>query len=269
MSFAVETDQYAADALKESQSSSGNGKFPPLPRGEYQVAVVPLKKDDPSKRVEVADFGGTGPNGKKKVLRVALQIVDDSPLGMKRYFQVRIPLFTRFAPKDGAPQGKPAKNYFDFWGALGVSDEDLVAGRLPDVNFMMGKRLGVTISDPIEPDKWNPLGSNEVNFFNKAGDVNTTPRRTEGVPVAEWLNADDELIIEYPFKTPEAKAYIAELTGQAPAAVAAAGAGAPAPSWATQPGGAAPTGAPAPSWGTPPAANTALQDAAAAGGQGF
>jgi hypothetical protein len=265
MSFAVETDQYAAEALAESQT--GNGKFPPLPRGEYQFVIVPLKKDDPNKRVEVADFGGAGPNGKKKVLRVALQVIDDSPTGAKRYFQVRIPLFTRFAPKDGAPKGKPAKNYFDFWGAIGVSEEDLVAGKLLEVNEMMGKRLGGTISDPIEPDKWNPLGSNEVNFFNKAGDPQTTPRRKEGESVAPWLTPSNDLILEYPFTSDEAKAYIAELTGQA-APAAGAQASAPQPSWAQAPGGAAPAGAPTPSWAQP-AANAGLQQAAAAPGTGF
>lgn len=265
MSFAVETDQYAAEALAESQT--GNGKFPPLPRGEYQVVVVPLKKDDATKRVEVTDFGGTGANGKKKVLRVALQVVDDSPSGAKRVFFVRIPLFTRYAPTDKHPKGAPAKAYFDFWKALGVSEEDLVAGKLLEVNEMMGKRLGVTISDPIEPDKYNPLGSNEVSFYNKAGDPQTTPRRKEGEPVAPWLTPSDDLILEYPFASDAAKAYIAELTGEA-APVAGAQASAPQPTWAQAPGGAAPTGTPTPSWAQP-AASSNLQQAAAAPGTGF
>lgn len=245
MSFFVEVDSNAAEAAAEAQS--GGKGFAPLPQGNYQARIVPLKKD--GNRVEVADFGGTGPNGKKKVLRVAVQILDASPLGNKRWFAARVPLFTRYAPNEKNPQGAPARMYFDFLRAIGVSEDDIIAGRFPDVDKFMGKEVGITLSAPIEPDKWNPLGSNEISFFNKPGDVRTTPRYKEGEPKAPWLDKDDNLILDYPFVSDNAKAYIAELTGQAP--VAAAQAATPSPSWATTPGGAAP-GTPAPSWAVAP-----------------
>lgn len=271
MSFQVQIDPNAHEAMAEADAIGGGGKFPPGPRGEYQATIVPLKKDDPNKRVEVVDFANRGDNAGKKALRVAFQIVPESPTLSKRWLSARIPLFMRFAPTQKNPKGAPAKAYFDFWKALGVSEEALLAGNLPDVNFMMGKRIGLVLSDPIEPDAYNPLGQNEIAFFNKPGDISSTPRRIDGQSVAPWLTPTDELILDYNFQTPEAQAYVATLTGAAPTgggAASPAGNAGPQPSWATTPGGAAPQGAPTPSWAQPPASN-ALQQAALAGGGSY
>lgn len=189
--FQADVDPGAQDALNEARSG-GNGKFPPLPKGEYRGTIVPLTKD--GKRTEVTDFGGTGPNGKKKVLRIAVKIAPDSPTGAGRTFFARVPLFSRFAPKDGAPVGKPARMYFDFFGALGVSDEALTSGNIgigPDQ--ILGKPINIVLGDPQVPDNFNELGFSEISFFNKPGPANT-PQRQPGVPVAPWLDANDNLI---------------------------------------------------------------------------
>lgn len=219
MSFQVEIVQDAQSALEEAQSG-GNGKFPPLLKGEYQANVVPLKKD--GDRVEVADFGGTGPNGKKKVLRVAVRIVDGSPLGAKKQFFIRVPLFMRYAPTEKHPKGAPARMYFDFWSAMGVPEADILAGHIPDPNVWMGKPLGIVLSDAIEPDKYNALGSNEVSFVNKAGNAAASPRRAPGQPLAPWLDGNDNIIVGYQFQSPEAQALYAN-GGAAPAGFASGG----------------------------------------------
>lgn len=189
--FTADVDPNAGEAFKESQG--GSGKFPPLPKGEYRGTIVPLKSDG-SKRVEVTDFGGTGANSKKKVLRVAVKIAADSPTGAGRTYFARVPMFSRFAPTEKNPQGAPARNYFGFFGALGVSEEALTSGNLgigPDQ--ILGKPINFTLGEPQVPDNYNPLGYNEIGFFNKPGPANT-PLRQPGVPVAPWLDADDNLI---------------------------------------------------------------------------
>lgn len=189
--FTADVDPNVQDAYKEA-TSGGNGKFPPLPKGEYRGTIVPLKKD--GNRVEVTDFGGKGANAKKKVLRVAVKIDADSPTGAGRIYFARVPLFSRFAPTDKHPQGAPARNYFGFFGALGVSEEALLSGNIgigPDQ--ILGKPINFTLGDPQAPDEYNPLGYNEIGFFNKPGPANT-PVREPGVPVAPWLDADDNLL---------------------------------------------------------------------------
>jgi len=220
--FIAEIDNNAAAAAEEAAAGGGNG-FPPLPAGKYQATV--LKVDG------VADFGGQGGNAKKKVVKIQLQIVADSPNGAKRMYFARIPLFTRFAPKDGAKEGKTARAFWDFWGkAIGTPDNELILGRLPGVPETQGKRITITLGAPIAPDKYNPLGSNEVGFFDKAGDLSATPL---GKAAVAWLDADGNLI------------------GGAPAAAPRAQAAAPAgpPAW----GGAAAAPAGPPAWAGAPA----------------
>lgn len=195
--FQAEVDPNAQAALEEA-NSGGNGKFPPLLKGEYPAHIVPLSKDASKQRVEVVDFGGTGPNGKKKVLRVAVKLDDGIPLGAGRVFFIRVPLFTRYAPNEKNPQGAPARMYFDFWGkALGIPNDALTSGNLgvgPD--FVLGKALNVVLSEPTPPDNFNPLGSNEVSFVNAAAPVNS-PQRAPGSSLAPWLDADDNLLPEF------------------------------------------------------------------------
>jgi len=233
--FIAEVAPNFAETYDEN-ATGGGGKFPPLPGGKYVATIVPLKKDG-SQLVEVADFGGNGGNAKKKVVRIALKIVDESPTGKGRYIHARVPLFSQFA------SGKENRAFGDFWvKAIGWPKERIEAGQMPGPQDIMGKRVGITLSDPkpAESDydkKNNPLGVNEVDWYDKAGDPQAAPRRTPGVPVAPWLDADDNLIEEW-----------------APAAAAPAAAPAAIPSWATPATG---TVAPTPSaatlsWGNVP-----------------
>lgn len=190
--FQASVDPQAQSAMEEARSG-GDGKFPPLPRGEYRAFIVPIKKDG-SVRVEPGKYAKSGANANKDVVRVAVKIAADSPTGAGRTFFVRVPLFSRFAPNDKNPAGAPARLYFDFWSALGVKDEALTSGQLgigPDQ--MMGKTINIVLGDPQVPNDYNPLGYNEVSFVNKPGPANT-PLRQPGVPVAPWLDADDNLI---------------------------------------------------------------------------
>ena len=216
--FIADVDANVAAAYEEAQSG-GNGTFPPLPGGKYVATIVPLKKDGPN--AEVVDFGGNGANAKKKVVRLAFRIVDESPTGKGRHLFARIPLFSRYAPSQKHPQGAPARAYFDFWiKAIGWPEAEVLAGRLPGPLEIMGKRVTLTLSDPKPAEsaydlEHNPLGTNEISFYDKAGDPQSAPRRTPGVPIAPWLDADDNLIEQW--------APAAQATTQA------------APSWGTPP----------------------------------
>ena len=225
MGFTAEIDNNAAKAAEEA-AAGGNGTFPPLPGGKYQVIIAKVKGVD--------NFAKSGPNANKKVVNVGFQIVPESPTGKSRYIWGRVPLFSRFAPNEKYPDGAPARGFWDFWEkAIGVPRERILAGDLPD--NIGGTRLTVTLSAPIPPDQFNPLGSNEVDFYDKTGDVNVTPKRVAGVSVAPWLDANDNLLPEFTQQT----------VAGAQAATAAAPAGDP---WATQapaqPAAAAPTNDP-------------------------
>lgn len=194
--FNAEVDQNAQAALDEARSG-GNGKFPPLLKGEYPAHIVPLKTDG-SNRIEVAKFGGDGPNGQKNVLRIAVKLDAGIPLGAGRVFFGRVPLFSRYAPTQKNPAGAPARAYFDFWGkVMGLPDEQLLSGQLNVTpEQILARALNVVLSEPTPPDSYNPLGSNEISFFNPSGPVNP-PARAAGQILAPWLDADDNLLPSY------------------------------------------------------------------------
>jgi hypothetical protein len=236
--FIADVGTDAAAAAKEAAANSG--KFAPLPKGKYQATIVPLK--DGGDLFEVVPFSTGKPEyAGKNAVRVRVRIVDESPTGAKRTFFERIPLFSRYAPSQKNPQGAPVRTYFDFFAAVGYTEEQILSGKLANVESILGKRVTITLSDPIMPDEHNELGSNEVAFWGPAGDVNQTPRRIDGVPVANWLDAHDNLL----------PGTVANQVAAAGAAVNAATAPAAPPQW-----GAAPAAAPAaaPQWGAAPAA---------------
>jgi hypothetical protein len=182
MSYSAEIDPAAQEALDEAKAG-GNGSFPPLPGGKYQAVVMEVQG--------VAEFGGKTGNAKKKVLKVKVQIVADSPLGKNRVYFERVPLFTRYAPTDKNPNGATARGFWDFFGkAIGWPDEKLLANDLPTLQDIQGKRITVTLSAPIPPDNYNALGSNEVAFWDKEGALTSTPT---GPVKAAWLDANGEL----------------------------------------------------------------------------
>ena len=180
--FIAEIDPRAEEAAQEA-ASGGNGTFPPLPAGKYQATVVDIEG--------VKDFGGTGANSQKKVLKVQLRIVDNSPTGARRTYFDRVPLFTRYAPNEKNPAGAPARGFWDFFEkAVGWPRERLIANDLPGVADIQGKQITVTLSAPLPPDSYNPLGFNEVSFYDAAGDVSSTPTNPVSVP---WLDATGNL----------------------------------------------------------------------------
>jgi hypothetical protein len=183
--FIAEIDADAAGAAKEA--ATGSGEFPPLAPGKYQAIV--------EKVIGVQDFGGTGGNAKKKVVRLQFKIVDDSPTGAKRVYFDRIPLFTRFAPSEKNPQGAAARGFWDFWGkAIGVPQDQLILGNLPGPEGVQGKQVSITLGKPIAPDDYNPLGSNEISFYDAAGDVNASPTHAPAAVLTPWLDDKGKLI---------------------------------------------------------------------------
>lgn len=232
--FTAEVDDKVEEAYEESQS--GSGKFPPLPKGRYQAIVVPLKKDG-TQITELTDFGGTGANAKKKVLRVAFKIVGESPTGANRTVFARIPMFSRYAPSVKNPGGATARAYWDFWTkSAGRSLDEAKTGKFGvGPRDLMGLRVSITLSEPTEPDKWNELGSNEISFYDAAdADTSKTPLRVPGKPVAPWLDANDNLLPDWTPSKPAA-APVGAQTGWAGAAASQQTTTAPAtPTWGQQ-----------------------------------
>lgn len=247
MGFSASVDPNVEQAREEVQS--GGGSFRPLPKGKYSATIVPLGDD---KSFEVVDFSPNNPAyAGKKALRVKVRIVDDSPTGAKRTFFARVPLFSRYAPSQKNPAGAAARGYFDFFEkAIGVPTEQVLKGILPGPEALLGKRISITLSDPIAPDKWNELGSNEVAFWDAAGSVASTPT---GAPNAPWLDEHGNLRPDWVSSTPSASA---------PAGAPSA----PADVWATPSTPAAAQQAPADPWGAVPAEDPVLAAAAAQGG---
>lgn len=183
--FIAEIDAHAEEAAKEA--ATGGGDFPPLAPGKYQAIV--------EKVIKVQDFGGTGGNAKKKVVRLQFKIVDDSPSGAKRVFFDRVPLFTRFAPNAEHPQGATARGFWDFWGkAIGIPQDQLILGNLPGPEGIQGKQVTITLGKPLAPNDYNPLGYNEISFYDAAGDVNASPTHGPAAALTPWLDADGKLI---------------------------------------------------------------------------
>lgn len=240
--FLAEIDANAAAAADEA-AAQGSGGFPPLPAGRYQMDVIKVEG--------VEKFGGQGGNANKSVVKVRLQVPADSPNGAKRVYFARIPLFTRFAPNEKNPQGATASAFWGFWGkALGWPQEKLILGDMPGIPETQGKRITVTLSAPIPPDDYNPLGSNEASFFDAAAaDFAAVPIGKANV---KWLDEKGNLIAG----AVPAKAGAPGVPSAAPAAPpvwngAPAAATAPAPPAYGAPAAAAPA---PPAYATAPAA---------------
>ncbi len=241
--FQASVDNDVREALDESKSS---GPIAPLPKGRYQVEVVPLDKNK-NLLVEAVEFSKKPEYAGKMALCVALKVIAESPTGANRYFFERVPMFSRYLPSQKNPKGAPARAYFGFFGAVGVSEADIIAGNLPGAEFYIGKRLTVTLGDPIKPDQYNPLGSNEVAFYDPAGDPSTTPRIIPGQRIAPWLTDDNRDIDPAYAEQQAATAQAADWRnpGGFSAAPAQAAPAAPAQQWATG-GNAAPAAQTAP-----------------------
>jgi len=181
--FIVEVDAQAEQLQEEARKGGGDGKFPPVPAGKYQAFVEKIEG--------VENFGGTGANSQKKVLKLRVKIVAESPVAAGRVYFVKIPLFMRWAPNDKNPQGAVASTYFDFFEkVMQIPSEQVAKGQVGDLEAVGGKPLTVILSKPKAPDQWNPLGSNEVSFVNAPGDIKETPQTKLMVP---WLDDNGNL----------------------------------------------------------------------------
>jgi hypothetical protein len=221
MGFKAEIDANAAEAAEQA-ANGGDGSFKPLPQGKYQATV--------------SDFGGDGANAHKKVLNVGFRIVDESPTGRGRVFFARVPLFSRYAPNAKHPEGAVARAFWDFWEkAMGVDRAHILAGgELPE--NIGGRPLTITLGSPIPPDRYNPLGSNEVDYYDAPGSLEATPAGPVNVP---WLDAHGNLDPTFGGGSPAAAAQAAPAASanpwQTPAAPAFPGQVVPGTQPAAQP----------------------------------
>lgn len=221
MSFEAQIDQHAAQAAEAAAArTTSSGDFPPVPGGAYQVVITSNEGvDDFAKDSSNRNYG-------KKVVRLRVDILPDSPTAAKRVYFGRVPLFTRFAPNPEAKEqesrtlGASAWQFWSFFEkVMGVSRDDIIAGR-PLPSNVEGKRATIILSKPKAPDANNPLGFNEIEDWDAPhADFEKTPKRVPGLAVAPWLTPDDEPKTDHP-------AYL-KLNGNAPVGAGAPGIGAP------------------------------------------
>lgn len=158
----AQVDPNAEELLKEASS------FGLLPAGPYEFTI---------REAEVIPFAKSGKYESHKCLNLQLRIIDGSPVGAGRIVFKRIPLFMRWLPTAKNPQGAVISDYFDFFLALGVSKEDVAAGKLPALEELGGKRIGGRIKvnepDDYNDEKWNefvaPRAPKEIAGVREAG----------------------------------------------------------------------------------------------------
>ena len=218
MSFQVEIDQNAAAAAEEAANRTGGGVYPPLPRGRYQAVIKENKG--------VEGFGGSGANSGKKVVRLRVDILEQSPTGATRVFFFRVPLFSRFAPTEKNPDGASAWLFWSFFEkVMGVPREDILAGK-PLPSNVEGRRLTIILGKAQKPDEYNPLGFNDIDDVDAPdADFAKTPLRVAGVSVAPWLTPADELIPDHPSLAPKVLGGVGGVAGPGLAPVTPIGGG--------------------------------------------
>ncbi|GAB2699337.1 hypothetical protein BKA24_001788 [Microbacterium marinum] len=192
MSFTAQIGPNAAAAAKEAADRSGGGDFTPLLRGRYQARIIENKG--------VEDFAKAGSrNAGKQCVRLQVQILEGSPLGARRTFFVRIPLFTNFAPTDKNPDGASAWMFWNFFTKImGMTEEQIIAGA-PLPSNVEGRVITIILGKPKVPDEHNPLGSNEIDDVDAAdADFARTPTLPAGGSLAPWLTPAGALIPDHP-----------------------------------------------------------------------
>lgn len=261
MTFEAEIDAQADLGYAHSQEERGNGEFPPLPAGWYPMVVVE------NKGIEPLTDDTTNRNYGKKVVRLQLRVVADSPTGANRSFFHRLPIFSRWAPNPNSSNeisrrdGWPVDEFWHFFEhVMGMTVDAIKLGKLrSDVE---GKFLMVKLGKPKAPDEHNPLGSNEIeDFAAPSNDFTKVPRINPNVPVAAWLTAEGTL---NPAWTPPVKG--GQSGGYTPGGGAATGGYVPGGGAATGgyvPGGGAQAGGYQPGGAGQPAYNPAAAAAAA------
>jgi len=195
--FQGQIDENAAAAAQTAREALPSGDFPPLPGGPYQAIVVANKGVEPfTKDPNNANYG-------KDVVRLQVQIDDNSPTGAKRTEFVRVPLFSRFAPNpnaktdEGKTIGSSARMFWNFFeDVMGMTTEQIISGQLrSDVE---GKALTIVLSKPKQPDNYNPLGFNDIDGVGAPhGNFDKTPIVPPGHAAAPWLTPDNQLIPDH------------------------------------------------------------------------
>lgn len=127
---------------QDTKDSKGSG-FDPIAPGTYNVTIFDF---------EIGQYKAGTANAGRDFLNVQFRISDGQKGANRRLFE-RIGDFARWAPKDGATEGKVNFTFFGFYRALGV-DFDGVDGdvELPDYEDLKGAALAVKVA--IENDDY-------------------------------------------------------------------------------------------------------------------
>lgn len=165
MAYAVKTNAAAAKAASERTS-----EYLPLPPGTYQATVQEYEVRPAS--------APTGAHADLDVLNTKFRIADDSPVGAGRTFYGSVPLFHAWNPNGNPkfPDGSPAYDHFAFFGdAIGVPEEALLEGIIPEFDSLLGKRVGIKLKTKNHYSKKDaagqPLKESVIDGFSapKAG----------------------------------------------------------------------------------------------------
>jgi len=137
----------AVKSAREQENS-----FKAVPKGWYDVTIV---------KGEVKTFERGNYKGKRN-LNVRVKVVKTAAVAAGREFSVTVPLFSNWNPTAKYPDGYPT-NYASFFLALGVSEEQVDAGKgLPGPSEFQGKPLSVYLSVKA-PDDWHDEDWNQVD----------------------------------------------------------------------------------------------------------
>jgi len=161
----------------QAESRSGATKaaqsvgYAQLPKGWYDGTIAEAK---------VAQFK-TGKYQGKNYINAQLKVVKTAKVGAGRTFFVKVPLFSNWQPSAKYPDGFPTL-YASFFSALGVSDSDIDAGRIPfEVSDLGGKPIGFYLTEE-EADDYHVEDWNDVSRVRKP---------TTGTPSAVREEAGD------------------------------------------------------------------------------
>lgn len=141
-------------ATQDAQSAS----FAPVPAGWYDGTIVGAKQ---------GTYGRDSKSAGKANLNIRVKVVKNAPKAAGREFFVDVPLFSHWSPSPKYPDGYPTL-YASFFSALGVSESEIDAGRIPfEVSDLGGKAIGFKISLK-GPDNFKDEEYNKVEGFRKS-----------------------------------------------------------------------------------------------------
>jgi hypothetical protein len=146
MPITAESRAGATQAAEKADS-----QFKPVPRGWYDGTIVEAKVQ----QYKSGKYAG------KNYINTRLKVLKGAETGAGREFFFKVPLFSNWAPSQKYPDGYPTA-YASFFQALGVSDSDIDAGRIPfEVSDLGGKPIGffVTVedADDYHDEEWNDV----------------------------------------------------------------------------------------------------------------